>query len=50
MARKNGGYSDFAPIAVNSATLASQLLAEDVTVVETYDERPRLGLRRFAMG
>lgn len=38
MARKNGGYADFAPIAVNSATLASQLLAEDVTVVETYDE------------
>lgn len=38
MARKNGGYSDFAPIEVNSASLASQLLAEDVTVVETYDE------------
>ena len=34
MARKNG-YADFAPIAVNSSTLASQLLAEDVTVVET---------------
>lgn len=41
MARKNGGYSDFAPIAVNSATLASQLLAEDVTVVETYDEETK---------
>lgn len=41
MARKNGGYADFAPIAVNSATLASQLLAEDVTVVETYDEQTK---------
>lgn len=41
MARKNGGYADFAPIAVNSATLASQLLAEDVTVVETYDEETK---------
>ncbi|AMK57845.1 hypothetical protein [Bifidobacterium angulatum] len=38
MARKNGGYSDFAPIPVTSATLASQLLAEDVTIVENYDE------------
>lgn len=38
MARKNGGYADFAPIVVNSASLASQLLAEDVTVVEVYDE------------
>lgn len=41
MARKNGGYSDFAPISVNSATLASQLLAEDVSVVETYDEETK---------
>ena len=41
MARKNDGYSDFAPISVNSATLASQLLAEDVTVVETYDEETK---------
>lgn len=41
MARKNGGYADFAPIAVNSATLASQLLAEDVTVVEVYDEETK---------
>lgn len=24
MARKNGGYADFAPIAVNSSTLASR--------------------------
>lgn len=38
MARKNGGYADFAPIAVNSSTLASQLLAEDVTVVEDFDK------------
>lgn len=41
MARKNGGYADFSPIAVNSATLASQLLAEDVTVVEVYDEQTK---------
>lgn len=38
MARKNGGYSDFAPISINSSTLAAQLLAEDVTVAENYDE------------
>lgn len=38
MARKNGGYADFAPIPVSSASLASQLLAEDVTEVEVYDE------------
>lgn len=42
MARKNGGYADFAPIAVNSSTLASQLLAEDVTVVEDFDQELRL--------
>ena len=41
MARKNGGYADFAPIAVNSASLASQLLAEDVTEVEVYDEESK---------
>lgn len=41
MARKNGGYADFAPISVNGATLASQLLAEDVTVVEAYDEQTK---------
>ena len=50
MARKNGGYSDFAPISVNSATLASQLLAEDVTVVESTTSRPKPGLRRLVMG
>lgn len=41
MARKNGGYADFSPISVNSATLASQLLAEDVSVVEVYDEETK---------
>lgn len=41
MARKNGGYADFAPIPVNGATLASQLLAEDVSVVEIYDEETK---------
>ena len=41
MARKNGGYADFAPIPVNGATLASQLLAEDVSVVETYDDETK---------
>ena len=41
MARKNGGYADFAPIAVNSGSLASQLLAEDVTEVEVYDEETK---------
>ena len=41
MARKNGGYADFSPIPVNGATLASQLLAEDVTVVETYDDETK---------
>ena len=42
MARKNGGYADFAPIPVNGATLASQLLAEDVSVVEAYDEETKI--------
>lgn len=41
MARKNGGYADFSPIPVNGATLASQLLAEDVTPVEVYDEETK---------
>ena len=41
MARKNGGFCDFSPISVNGATLASQLLAEDVSVVEVYDEETK---------
>ena len=41
MARKNGGFCDFSPIPVNEATLASQLLAEDVNVVEVYDEETK---------
>lgn len=41
MARKNGGFCDFASIPVNGATLASQLLAEDVSVVEVYDEETK---------
>lgn len=41
MARRNGGYADFSPIPVNGATLASQLLAEDVSVVEVYDEETK---------
>lgn len=41
MARKNGGFCDFAPIPVNGATVASQLLAEAVNVVETYDEESK---------
>ena len=55
MARKNGGYADFAPIPVNGATLASQLLAEDVSVVGVDDSlggtvpRNRLATVRFDM-
>lgn len=41
MARKNGGFCDFSPMPVNGATLASQLLAEDVSVVEVYDEETK---------
>ncbi|MBF9696267.1 hypothetical protein IHQ76_05590 [Bifidobacterium dentium] len=41
MARPNGGYTAFSPIPTNQNVIASQMMAEDVTLVESFDKETK---------